>query len=55
MSDESVLTTVKPAYSILGVIEGLGGFAVVLVILSKFLVNGFHERQLVNELIEKFY
>jgi len=55
MADESVLTTVKPAYSILGVIEGLGGFAIVLIFISKFLVNGMHDRLLLTELIESFY
>ena len=55
MSEESVLTTVQPAYSILGVVEGLGGFAVVIYFIAKFLVNGFTDRLFLTELLEKFY
>lgn len=55
MSEESLLTTVQPAYSILGVIEGLGGFAVVVFCLAKFLVNSLTQRLFRVELIEKFY
>ena len=55
MSEESILTTVQPAYSILGVIEGLGGFAVVLFCLAKFLVGGLTDRLFKSELLRKFY
>lgn len=55
MSEESIVTTVQPAYSILGVIEGLGGFAVVLFCLAKILVGGLTQRLYKSELLEKFY
>ena len=55
LSEESLLTTVQPAYSILGVIEGLGGFAVVVFFLAKFCVNSLTQRLFRVELIEKFY
>jgi uncharacterized membrane protein len=55
MSEESIITTVQPAYSILAIIEGIGGFAVVIIFVAKFLVGGFAERIFKSELIEKFY
>lgn len=55
MAEDTLVTTVKPAYSILGVIEGLGGFAIVLIFVSKFLINGMAQRVFKSELLEKFY
>ena len=55
MSEESIITTVQPAYSILAIIEGIGGFAVVIIFVAKFLLGGFTERIFKSELIEKFY
>lgn len=39
----------------MGVIESLGGFAVVLIFSIKFFVSGIERRMLESELIEKFY
>jgi hypothetical protein len=39
----------------LGILEGLGGFAVVLVFVIKFFVSGIERRMMESELIEKFY
>jgi hypothetical protein len=55
MSEESILTTVQPAYSIISIVEGFGGFALVVICLGKFLVNGLTERLYQSELLEKFY
>lgn len=55
MSEESTLTLVQPAYSILGIVEGLGGFAVVLIFLARWLVNDLTDRIFRSELLEKFY
>ncbi len=44
MSPETIVTTVMPAYSILGVIERLGGFVIVILFVGKFLVNSIADR-----------
>ena len=44
MSPESFVTTTMPAYSILGLIERLGGFVVVLIFVGKFIVNSIADR-----------
>ena len=55
MSEESILTVVQPAYSILGIVEGLGGFVVVIIFIARCLVNDLTDRIFKSELLEKFY
>ena len=52
MSPESILTTVMPAYGILSTIEGIGGFAIVIIFIAKFLVNGIEDRKVTEKEIE---
>lgn len=53
-SKETIITTLS-TYSALGAIEGIGGFAVVLIFIVKFFVSGIERRMLESELIEQFY
>ena len=53
-SQETVITTVN-TYTALGIIESIGGIAVVIVFFVKFMVSGIERRMLESELIERFY
>jgi len=54
-SEETVQATVIPTYSILGFIEGIGGFTVVILFLAKYCVSGLERSMLEADLIRSFY